>query len=188
MALHHDVTKESDENTANRSVYDECMPHEVWQRGPIAGYPELLMPVAHSLLQVKEDLDALSARLSDEHLWARPAGAASVGFHLRHLGGSTDRLMTYARGEGLTAEQLEAGKRESVDTLPLQALVSEVHGALDRALAQVAATDTRQLLDARKVGRAGLPSNVLGLLFHVAEHATRHMGQAITTARIVLGK
>src|SRR5919106_1772100 len=103
------------------------MLHEVWQRGPIAGYPDLLMPVAHSLMQVKEDLDALSATMSDERLWERPAGAASVGFHLRHLGGSTDRLMTYARGEGLTAEQLDAGKRESVDTLPIQALVSEVH-------------------------------------------------------------
>jgi uncharacterized damage-inducible protein DinB len=163
------------------------MAHEVWQRGPVPGYPDLLMPVAHSLLQVKEDVDRLSATLSDERLWERPAGAASVGFHLRHLGGSTDRLMTYARGEALTPEQLDAGKREAVETPPLPVLVAEVHAALDRALAQVAATDPRHLLDGRKVGRAGLPSNVLGLLFHVAEHATRHMGQAITTARIVAG-
>lgn len=161
------------------------MAQEVWQRGPVPGYPPLLMPVAHSLLQVKEELDALVATLTDASVWERPGGAASVGFHLRHLGGSTERLLTYARGEGLTASQIDAARREAAETVPLAQLVSELHGALDRALAQVAATDQAQLLEERKVGRAGLPSNVLGLLFHVAEHATRHMGQAITTARIV---
>jgi uncharacterized damage-inducible protein DinB len=118
-------------------------------------------------------------------MWKRPAGAASVGFHLRHLAGSTERLMTYARGESLTSEQLDAARREYTETMPPEQLVSDVHGALDRALAQVAATDPARLLEERKVGRAGLPSNVLGLLFHVAEHATRHMGQAVTTARFV---
>ena len=160
------------------------MPHEVWQRGPIDGYPALLMPVAHSLLQVKEDLDALAPTLSDANLWERPSGAASIGFHLRHISGSTDRLMTYARGDALTPAQLDAAKLESVETPALQQVVAEVHASLDRALAQVAGTDPARLLDGRTVGRAGLPSNVLGLLFHVAEHATRHMGQAVTTARI----
>lgn len=163
------------------------MAHEVWQRGPVAGYPALLMPVAHSLLQVKEDLDALAATVTDAQLWERPGGAASVGFHLRHLGGSTDRLTAYARGEGLTAEQRASAQRENTESVALAQLVSEVHDALDRALAQVAATDPDRVFDERKVGRAGLPSNVLGLLFHVAEHATRHMGQAVTTARIVSG-
>jgi uncharacterized damage-inducible protein DinB len=163
------------------------MAQEVWQRGPVPGYRPLLMPVAHALLQVKEDLDALAATISDASVWERPGGAASVGFHLRHLGGSTERLLTYARGDSLSPSQIEAARRENTETIPLAQLLSEVHAALDRALAQVAATDDSQLLEERKVGRAGLPSNVLGLLFHVAEHATRHMGQAITTARIVAG-
>ncbi len=163
------------------------MAHEVWQRGPVAGYPALLMPVAHSLLQVKEDLDALASRIDDARLWERPGGAASIGFHLRHLGGSTERLMTYARGESLTPEQIDVARREGHETPPLAQVVADTHAALDRALAQVAATDPDHLLDGRKVGRAGLPSNVLGLLFHVAEHATRHMGQAVTTERVLSG-
>jgi uncharacterized damage-inducible protein DinB len=161
------------------------MPTEVWQRGPVDGIAPLLMPVAHALLQVKEDVDALAPQLSEEQLWIRPGGAASGGGHLRHLGGATERLLTYARGEALTPEQLAAARRESTETPALSALVAEVQARLDRALEQVAGTDPDRLLDVRTVGRAGLPSNVLGLLFHAAEHATRHMGQATTTARIV---
>jgi hypothetical protein len=163
------------------------MAHEVWQRGPVAGYAALLMPVAHSLLQVKEDVDRISEKLNEAQLWARPGGAASAGFHLRHLGGSTDRLLTYARGESLTDAQLEAARREADEEIPKAQLVAELHAALDRALDQVARTDPASLPDARTVGRARLPSTVIGLLFHAAEHATRHMGQAITTARIVTG-
>lgn len=161
------------------------MTTEVWQRGPVPGIAPYLMPVAHSLLQVKEDVEALAAHLPAERLWEQPAGAASVGFHLRHLAGSTERLLTYARGEALTPDQLAAARREGQDRPSLADLVAEVLASLDRALEQVRTTDAATLLDARKVGRAGLPSTTLGLLFHAAEHATRHMGQAITTARIV---
>lgn len=164
------------------------MATEVWQRGPVAGYEPLLMPVVHSLLQVAEDIDALASRVTDELLWVQPAGAASIGFHIRHIGGSTDRLLTYARGESLTAEQLASAKRESTERPSLAVLMAEVHATLHRALEQVRATPRDSLLVERKVGRAGLPSTTLGLLFHVAEHATRHAGQAITTARILGGE
>src|SRR5437870_11712372 len=79
---------------------------EVWLRGSIPGVPPELMPVVHSLLQVSEELAAIAPSLSQEQLWARPGGAASIGFHLKHLAGSLDRLLTYARGEALTAAQL----------------------------------------------------------------------------------
>ena len=161
------------------------MPTEVWQRGPVPGFDPYVMPVAHALLQVKEDMEALAARLPADHLWARPGGAASIGFHLRHIGGSTNRLLTYARGESLSSEQLAAAKREGEETVDLVSLVAGVRAALDAALEQVRATPRDSLLAERKVGRAGLPSTTLGLLFHAAEHATRHMGQAITTARIL---
>lgn len=157
----------------------------MWLRGAIPGVEPLVMPVVHSLMQVREDVDAVIAQLDDEQLWRRPGGAASVGFHVRHVGGSTLRLLTYARGERLTAEQLADGARESTEVLPRGRLISDLHAALDTALAQVRATARSSLLEERRVGRAGLPSTVLGLLFHVAEHATRHAGQAITTARIV---
>lgn len=163
---------------------------EVWQRGPVAGFDPMLMPVAHSLLQVQEDLRALAGRVQPEHVWARPSGAASIAFHVRHVGGSTDRLLTYARGEPLSDTQREAMRRETDDGEPrpsIDEIVRETMNALDAALAQLRATPRESLLEPRKVGRAGLPSTTLGLLFHAAEHATRHVGQAITTARILSG-
>jgi len=163
------------------------MPTEVWQRGSIPGYEPLLMPVVHSFLQVKEDIDGLITDLDEELLWREPAGAASIGFHIRHIGGSTDRLLTYARGERLSPEQLATAKAESTERPLRDALLAEVQTSLDRALTQVRNTSADSLMIERKVGRAGLPSTTLGLLFHAAEHATRHAGQAITTARMLAG-
>ena len=74
---------------------------EPWLRGPVDGFEPLLMPVVHALIQVREDIENLVARVPAEHTWERPGGAASIGFHVRHLGGALDRLFTYARGEGL---------------------------------------------------------------------------------------
>jgi uncharacterized damage-inducible protein DinB len=165
---------------------------EVWQRGPVPGVDPLLMPVAHALLQVQEDLRALAARVADEeHVWQRPGGAASIAFHVRHIGGSTERLLTYARAETLSEAPRAAAKAESIDDQPratLQQLVEETIRALDGALAQVRATPRDALLEARTVGRLRLPSTTIGLLFHAAEHATRHAGQALTTASILSGK
>ncbi|MGE3959026.1 MAG: DinB family protein [Vicinamibacterales bacterium] len=158
---------------------------EIWLTGPVPGYEPLLMPVVHSLLQVKAEIDALLPALTDEQLWERPNGAASIGFHILHIGGSTDRLMSYARGERLTPEQLAAAKAEATDRPDREALRSAVHAQIDGALEQVRTTPVGALTEERKVGRAGLPSTTLGLMFHVAEHATRHAGQAITTARIL---
>jgi uncharacterized damage-inducible protein DinB len=158
---------------------------EVWLRGPVAGIEPLLMPVAHSLLQVREDIGQALMDLDDVQLWTRPGGAASVGFHVRHIGGSILRLLTYARGERLTGQQLAGGSSESSEIVDRAQLLAEVHAAIETALEQARTTAPSILLEPRSVGRAGLPSTVLGLLFHVAEHATRHAGQAITTARIV---
>jgi len=157
---------------------------EVWLTGPVSGFEPPLMPVAHSLLQVKVEVDHVLSRVTDAELWDRPSGAASIGFHIRHIGGSTERLLTYARGERLTPAQLEASKHEG-DPIDRAVLLRDVHASLDRALDQVRATPVDSLLAERTVGRAGLPSTTLGLLFHVAEHATRHAGQALTTALIV---
>ena len=159
---------------------------EVWLRGTLPGYPPLLMPVAHALLQVREDLDRLAAEVPDEHVWMHPGVAASIGFHVRHTGGALDRLFTYARGEALSDAQKRALSSEGVPGDPPESLASLVTGAIgivDRALDQLRATSTEALLAERRVGRAGLPSTTIGLLFHAAEHSTRHVGQAITTAR-----
>jgi uncharacterized damage-inducible protein DinB len=163
---------------------------EVWLRGPLESYAPLLMPAVHALLQVREDVERLAARVPAEHVWLRPGGAASIGFHLRHTAGALDRLLTYARGEALSEMQRHALRSEEEPGEPpqtLRAVADEVNATIDRALAQLRSTSPSALLDERRVGRARLPSNVLGLLFHAAEHSTRHLGQAITTARILAG-
>jgi len=163
-------------------------PPEVWQRGPVAGYEPLLMPVVHALMQVREDLESLVPLIPSKNVWLRPGGAASIGYHVRHAGGALDRLFTYARGELLTDAQRAALREEGAPGDPpasLDSVLSDVGQIIDRALKQLADTPKESLLDERKLGRAGLPTTVLGLLFHAAEHSTRHVGQAITTAKIV---
>jgi uncharacterized damage-inducible protein DinB len=159
---------------------------EAWLEGPLEGVDPYLMPVAQALVQVGRDLERL-AGVAPAALWERPGGAASVGFHLRHVRGVLDRLLTYARGETLGEEQMRALRVEGEPGDPpadARTLVTEARAAVERALAQVRATPREALLEPRSVGRRQLPSNVLGLLHHAAEHAVRHTGQALTTARI----
>jgi len=146
------------------------------------------MPVVHSLLQVREELAAIAPTMTVEQLWLKPNGAASVGFHVQHLAGSLDRLLTYARGEPLNDQQraaLEAEESPSAHRETPVALFAKADLTLDRALAQTRATPVETLPDHRRVGRAGLPSTVLGLLFHAAEHTQRHAGQIATTVKMV---
>ncbi len=158
---------------------------EAWLSGPIAGVPPLLMPAAHAFTQASIDIER-AADLPPDALWATPGGAASVGFHLQHLAGSTDRLLTYARGEKLTTAQREAlaaeGRREDVSAA---ALVRRAQAAFAAAIDQIRATPVDSLTDARQVGRAALPSSVAGLVFHAAEHASRHVGQLVTTVKVI---
>lgn len=161
---------------------------ERWLRGPVDGVPALLQPVAHALLQARDDVRRVVEPLSADELWTSPGGAASVGFHLKHLAGALDRLFAYARGESLTAEQiayLRSEKEPGDPPVDAASLLAVFDAAVDRAFAQTRSTREADLLTARGVGRQALPSYVLGLLFHAAEHTTRHAGQATTTAKIV---
>jgi uncharacterized damage-inducible protein DinB len=159
---------------------------EPWLRGPLPGIEPFLMPAAHTLLQVREDLLRLAVGLSSDQLRARPGDAASIAFHLRHIAGATDRLLGYARGEGLSEAQRSWLKSEGSDE-PAEArvLVAAAVAVLDGALEQLRSTPRESLLEARSVGRAALPSTVLGLIFHAAEHAQRHSGQIATTLRVL---
>lgn len=161
---------------------------EVWMRGPVDGFDAWLMPAVHALLQVREDMQRLRDSVPAAHVWARPGGAASIGFHLRHTGGALDRLLTYARDETLTDDQKRALRTEEEPGEPLESLVRRADAAIDAALEQLRNTRRETLLEPRGVGRARLPTTVLGLIVHAAEHSTRHLGQAITTARILAGQ
>ena len=159
---------------------------EVWLRGAIDGIDPMLMPVAHALIQAREDVEQLAAQTAAQHVWERPGGAASVGFHVRPLGGALDRLFTYARGEALTDTQKAELRAESQPhpEIDATALIATLDAAIARAMVHLRHTDEARVYDERKVGRAGLPSSVLGLLFHAAEHTSRHAGQLVTTVQL----
>lgn len=163
---------------------------EVWLRGPVEGIDPVLMPAAHTILQTREDIAAAAADLTPEELWKTPGGAASAGFHLRHLAGSTERLLTYAHGQKLTEgqrAQLAAEKGPPDADATAGMLIATAQGALDQAMLAIKAADPRTLHDARSIGRAGLPSSIFDILNHIAVHAQRHAGQLTTTVKVVQG-
>ena len=161
---------------------------EFWLSGPLDGVPGAFLPFAHALLQARQDLEPLLKDLAHDLLWARPGGAASVGFHLLHLAGALDRLLTYARGEALTPAQKETLALERGDpSLDADALMARVSQSIEAALEQLRRTDTATLLDERRIGKAQLPTTVLEVLFHAAEHCSRHVGQIVTTLKILRG-
>jgi len=160
---------------------------EAWLRGPVDGVPPLLQPVAHSLIQSREEVEALLAPLAAEEIWRTRGTAASVGFHVRHALGSLDRLLTYARGAPLSDAQLQVLKLESLPDPDLAAddLIVGFAAGVERALAQMRETNPATLTDERLVGRARLASTVIGLLVHAAEHTQRHVGQAASTWKLL---
>lgn len=161
---------------------------EVWQRGPIQGVPDLLQPVAHALLQAKEELNTLMKDFPNDLLWEKPAQVASPAFHLQHLSGVLDRVFTYARNEILTPKQLAQLQSESeifIANLTVTELITRFDLQVDKALLQLKTTDQKILTEARGVGRKLIPSTVIGLLVHAAEHTMRHLGQLMVTARII---
>lgn len=163
------------------------MDRNIWLTGPVYGIPPLLVPVAHSLLQAREDAARAVAGVQQETLWKRPNGAAPAGFHLFHAAHALDRLMTYARGETLHDAQRRAVELERARDLDVdrEYLLELLGLTVDRALLQLRCTPEASLLKGRTVGNDGLPSNVLGLLYHASEHTTRHVGQLITTLKVV---
>ena len=133
---------------------------EAWLRGPIDGVDELLQPAAHALVQAREDLAHATIGVSPAEIWLRPNGVASLGYHIRHMAGALDRLLTYARGAQLDERQLAFLKREAEPGSPpdeLPTLIAQARTTIDAALDQLRATRRDELLEPRAVGRQGLP-------------------------------
>lgn len=161
------------------------MAQEAWLSGKLEGYYELMMPAAHALVQSANEL-ATFADLSTDELYSRPSGAPSIAFHLKHIAGSTDRLLTYAKGGELTEGQLAYLRHEETSNVETaETLVGNAVRAIQIALAACRSVPVETLFDDRFVGRKKLPTTVFGLLFHIAEHTARHVGQITTTARFV---
>ncbi|MBN9384533.1 MAG: DinB family protein [Chitinophagaceae bacterium] len=161
---------------------------EVWLRGPLSDVPPLLQPVAHALLQAREEVMALMKGFPEDLLWEQPVGVASPGFHLQHLTGVLDRLFTYAKGHSLTEYQLLALNAEGYRNpeINLAGLLQQFSRQVDLAIRQLEGTPESELTQVRQVGRKKIHSTVLGLLFHAAEHTMRHNGQLLVTVRFLL--
>lgn len=158
---------------------------EPWLRGPIAGVDPVVAPLLMSFQMAKDDLAKFTEGLSPEELWRRLDNIPSVGFQLRHIAGSVDRLSTYLRGELLSPEQMDRLRSESQPGAGLDELLSAVGDSFAACEEIVRQFDRASLTEIRTVGRKALPTTVIGLIVHIAEHTQRHVGQAVTTAKLV---
>jgi len=159
-------------------------PQEAWLRGPIEGVPPHLMPVFHSFAMVREDLAYYTEGLTMEDVWRRSGALPSLGFHLRHIGHSVDRLVTYLCGDQLSDAQIATLKLEAEPGATLAELLEDIDEKLSDAERRIRAIEPGMLNEPRYIGKKRLPSTALGILVHVAEHTQRHLGQAITTAKL----
>ena len=162
-------------------------PLEVWMRGPISGLIPYLQPVAHAILQAREEVNLMMIDFPNELIWERPNNIASVAFHLQHLSGVLDRLFTYANNQILNEEQLEllALESDSTQFLTVKMLLTRFNNQVNKALTQLKNIEDKTLLEPRGIGRKQIPTNQLGLLFHAAEHTQRHVGQLLVTVRML---
>ncbi len=160
---------------------------EVWMRGPVPDVPPLLQPVAHALLQAKEEIVRYMDGFDDANLWTRPAGRASVGFHLQHISGVVDRLFTYALSKALSEQQFEYLRAEGKEALHVRSsdLVVAFSKQVEAAVALLREMDETTLTDVRYLGRKRVPTTLMGLLFHAAEHTMRHVGQLLVTVKVI---
>jgi hypothetical protein len=157
---------------------------EPWLRGPIAGVDPALASVLHVFQQTRDDLAAHTRGLSAAEVWAQPHGLAPLGFHLRHIAGSVDRLTTYLEGRELNDSQMRVLHVEMSPGADLSDLLAEVDHALTHAWEVIRAIDPATFAETRWVGRKRLPVTVIGLVVHIAEHTQRHLGQAISAAKL----
>jgi hypothetical protein len=159
---------------------------EPWMRGALPGVEPLVAPVFYSFSLVREDL-ARYATVTDQQLWQQFGTLPSLGFHLRHIAGSVDRLTAYLMNEPLTGQQLDFLKSESTPGATLKELLAAIDATFAATESRLRTIDPATIHEPRYIGRKRLPTTVLGLLVHIAEHTQRHLGQAITTAKLVRG-
>jgi uncharacterized damage-inducible protein DinB len=161
---------------------------EPWLRGKLIDVPAVPRAVLHALQLAGEDIGKWCGSLTDDELNARPSNLPPVAFQLRHVARSLDRLLTYAEGRSLSNDQLNALRNEMQPNASSQAVFAEFTAALELSGQRVRALANADLEQARTVGKKALPTTLGGLLVHVADHTQRHVGQAITTAKIILAR
>ena len=165
---------------------------EPWLRGTHTEIPAVPRAVLHALDLALDDLTKWTEGLTDAEVHSQPFGLPSLAFHLRHIARSTDRLLSYAEGNQLTADQLTALKSEQTHPSesapePLAALLAEVEVSFSNAAGRIRVLSTADFNTFRGVGRKQLPTSIGGALIHIADHTQRHAGQVVTTAKILKG-
>ncbi len=145
----------------------------------------LLRPLLHCFEHANLDLGHWTHGFTPQQMWERPMDLGAVGFHIRHIAGSAERLFTYAQGEMLTDAQLDALRHEADAGATREELLAHLDATLDRIAVAVRQLDAASLTEPRTVGRKRLPTTLAGLLVHIAEHTQRHVGEAIVTAKVV---
>lgn len=158
---------------------------EPWLRGTHSDVPAVGRAVLHALDLALDDLTRWTEGLTDSEVQAQPLGLTPVAFHLRHIARATDRILTYAEGGQLSSEQLSALKAESAGTETLPELLAEVKASFSNAAERVRTLSTADFNTPRGVGRRQLPTSIGGALIHVADHTQRHVGQVVTTAKVL---
>ena len=158
---------------------------EPWLRGTHTGVPAAGRAVLHALELAFDDIRTFTTGLTDAEFHAQPFGLTSLAFHIRHLVRSTDRLLTYAEGHQLSHDQLASLKAESTGAETLPELLATLEAALERAAVRVRTLASADLEAPRGIGRKHLPTSAGGAMIHVADHAQRHTGQIVTTAKLL---
>jgi uncharacterized damage-inducible protein DinB len=158
---------------------------EPWLRGTYADVPAAGRAVLHALDLALDDIAKWTAGLTDAETHSQPLGLTPIAYHLRHIARSTDRILTYAEGNQITAEQLAALKAESTGEDSLAELIAEVEISFSNAADRIRTLATADLNTPRFVGRKQLPTSIGGALIHVADHTQRHVGQVVTTAKVL---
>jgi uncharacterized damage-inducible protein DinB len=159
---------------------------EPWLRGTRMEVDAVRRGVIHALELASEDVARWCEGLSDEEMESRPLGLPSVGFQLRHMARSLDRLLTYAEGQQLSGRQMEALRIE-MEGMSREASLMEFAEGVEVSVDRVIAISPESFGERRGVGRKDLPASVGGLLVHCADHTQRHVGQLVTTAKVVVG-
>jgi hypothetical protein len=157
---------------------------EPWLRGPLPDVHPVLAPALYSFQQTREDLARHTEGLTAVQVWARPHGLAPLGFHIRHIAGSVDRLITYLEARQLDEAQMAALAAEMRPGASLSELLTDLDRSLGHAEQVIRSIDPATLAEPRVVGRKRLPTTVVGLLTHIAEHTQRHLGQAVSAAKL----
>ena len=159
---------------------------EPWLHGTHTDVPAIGRAVLHALELALDDISKWTAGLTDAEVHAQPLGLPAVAFHLRHIARSVDRILSYAEGNQLSAEQLTALKAEQSGNETLAELMAEVEASFSNAAERVRVLATADFETFRGVGRKQLPTSIGGALIHVADHTQRHVGQVVTTAKVLV--